>query len=102
MAIVSRKVSNELIPATAASGSRSSELNPMTARNPNANHGIVTFARPAPPFVRRASSRLMTSSTGASIITRIILTMTAPSAISAPMALPAPTTWATSCSVAPV
>ena len=77
----------------------------MTARKPNANHGtaIVRFVPAASAAVpRRAAKKLITSSTGASIITRIILVMVAASAISGPMALPAPTTWATSCSVEPV
>ena len=44
----------------------------------------------------RARTMLRTTSTGASIITRIILTIMAGSEIACPMALPAPTTCATS------
>ena len=43
MAMVRRKVSRLLMNSTAEAGSRPSELNPMTAMNPKANHGMVTF-----------------------------------------------------------
>ena len=50
----------------------------------------------------RAKAKLIITSTGASIMTRIIFTIMAASEISFPIALPAPTTCATSCKVAPV
>ena len=59
-----------------------------------------------PSFRRPASTKPMITSTGASSMTRIILVMVAvpaiPSASVGSIALPAPATWATSCSVLPV
>ena len=86
-----------------------SELRQMTPINPNANHGMVILffsLRPPAVFRRRASTNPRITSTGASIITRIILVMVAvpaiPSVSVGSIALPAPATWATSCSVLPV
>ena len=45
IAIVSIKVSRLLIPSTTGTGSQSNELNPITARKPNANQGMVIFHR---------------------------------------------------------
>ena len=81
----------------------------MTPMNPNANHGTaILFFSFLPPalFRRPASTNPMTTSTGASSMTRIILVMVAvpaiPSASVGSIALPAPATWATSWSVLPV
>ena len=87
----------------------SSELRPMTAMKPKANHGMVILLFslcPPAVFRRPASTNPRITSTGASIITRIILVMVAvpaiPSVSVGSIALPAPATWATSCSVLPV
>ena len=80
-----------------------------TKRKPR-NSDLTTRRGNAPPFLPplttdftavRANMKLMTTSTGANIITRIIFTMMAESEIPFPIASPAPTTWATSCRVAP-
>ena len=97
--MVSRNVSRVLMASTSSAGSRCRELKPMTARNRNANQGMVILRFSLfPPAAesRRARMMLRMTSTGASIITRIILTMMAGSEMACPMALPAPTTWATS------
>ena len=107
MAIVSRKVSAySIAPLSGISRTLStpnrycsSELRQMIPINPKANHGtaILLFSFCAPEvFRRRPSTKPMTTSTGASIITRIILVIVAvpaiPSASVGSIALPAPAT----------
>ena len=117
MAIVSMKVSTySMVPLSGISRTVStpqrlcsSELRPMIPMNPKANHGTAILRFPVSPpdsFRRPASTKPMITSTGASSMTRIILVMVAvpaiPSASVGSIALPAPATWATSCSVLPV
>ena len=72
----------------------------MIPMNPNANQGIVILLFSALPsgfaFFRPANAKLMMTSTGASIMTRIILVMVAVPAIPnesvGSMAFPAPAT----------
>ena len=77
----------------------------ITPIKPNANHGMVIFLLPpsAEGFLMKRAS---TMSTGASIITLIILVIGAvpamPSASVGSIAFPAPATFATSCRVLPV
>ena len=69
-----------------------------------ANHGMFIFPfSPMSlfPAAARATNHVMTSSTGTSIITRIIFTIMAMDETDSPMALPAPTTCATSWMVLP-
>ncbi|MNN67366.1 hypothetical protein D3C81_1829950 [compost metagenome] len=103
IAIASRAVSRSTSTLTSVPGSSCSELNATMAMKPNANHGMVIFERSPPPtFVPRASNADRPTRNGASIITRTILVMTAASAAGSLIARPAATTWATSCTVAPV
>ena len=108
IAMVRRKVSNVFMPLTTGAGKRSRELKPITTRKRIANHGmairlrLLVCASGSSSKGLRAAYQPTTSRTGTSIITRIILTMMAMSEISLPMALPAPTTCATSCTVEPV
>ena len=106
MAIVSRKVSAySIAPLSGISRTLSapnrycsSELRQMIPINPKANHGtaILLFSLQAPELFRRPSTKPMTTSTGASIITRIILVIVAvpaiPNASVGSIALPAPAT----------
>ena len=103
MAMVRRKVSSWLIQSTMLSGSKPRELNPITTRKRMANHGMLilgllvsVFSRLSLLATSLATVHAITSNTGTSIITLIIFTMMALLLTSAPMALAAPTTWATS------
>src|SRR5574344_2090718 len=109
MAMVRRKVSSWLIQFTMLSGSNPRELNPITTRKRMANHGMLILGLLVSVFSRQsllatslATVHAITSNTGTSIITLIIFTMMALLLTSAPMALAAPTTWATSWTVEPV
>ena len=103
MAMVRRKVSSWLIQSTMLSGSKPRELNPITTRKRMANHGMLILGLLVSVFSKQslwatslATVHAITSNTGTSIITLIIFTMMALLLTSAPMALAAPTTWATS------
>ena len=103
IAMVRRKVSSWLIQSTMLSGSNPRELNPITTRKRMANHGMLILGLLVSVFSRQsllatslATVHAITSNTGTSIITLIIFTMMALLLTSAPMALAAPTTWATS------
>lgn len=86
------------------------EFTQIMPMKPKANHGIVillfSLCPSAVAFLRPASAKLIMTSTGASIITRIIFVIVAVPAMPrlsvGSMALPAPATCATSCSVLPV
>lgn len=103
MAMVRRKVSSWLIQSTMLTGSKPRELNPITTRKRMANHGMLILGLLVSVFYKQsllatslATVHAITSNTGTSIITLIIFTMMALLLTSAPMALAAPTTWATS------
>ena len=103
MAMVRRKVSSWLIQSTMLTGSKPRELNPITTRKRMANHGMLILGLLVSVFSKQslwatslATVHAITSNTGTSIITLIIFTMMALLLTSAPMALAAPTTWATS------
>ena len=100
IAIVKRKVSKVTIAFTTGAGSRLKLLKQITNKNIIANQGTCIFffspSMCSPLAAFRAAKKAITISTGTNIITRIIFTMIALSLIAAPIALPAPTTWATS------
>ena len=82
------------INSTKPLGNKLRLLKQITNKNNIANQGMFTLPLPPSLFVLLvlAAIQLNTSTTGTSIITRIIFTMIALLATSAPMALPAPTT----------
>ena len=99
IAIVSRNVSNVFIKFTTPSGNKSRELKPITTRKRIANQGTSTLPLspyPIAVFAVLIMKKPMISKTGTSIITRIIFTMIAGCDTLSPIALPAPTTCATS------
>ncbi|MOA34735.1 hypothetical protein D3C78_1561320 [compost metagenome] len=107
MAIASIQVSAVIRCFTSVAGIRLNEFSPATAINSTANQGMVMADFSAfSPLLSVLRLRLInpesTTRKGASIITRIILEITAAFSASGPMACPAATTCATSWMVEPV
>ena len=101
--MVSAKLSMVWMGAVTAGVSARSVLSAMAQRKRMANQGMTSLRCPeVEVLLLERANQLKQRSTGTSMMTRIILTITATSATSLPMALEAPTTCATSWTVEPV